>query len=265
MDCATGLCTDGVCDAPGVDGAPCEQGVECQTGFCLNGLCHEQIYGTIVATPAPGVHIGTVMALPLNVTDPSFQSVECFFDNMSLGVSTDPNFATTISLQDQLDGDHTIVCVVTTAAAAPSTYTVPVTVHNWSEDVHPGEIRLDDEPDGGRDEDDEDDGSAYVRMTVLNNDPSMTSARDLLLPIDAKDLAIVLPGVAPIPVVTGREVESDELKGVALRVPRAAFLSALQEGITFRKTIDPTKPLVVSLYAGSHLIGSDTVVIRQTM
>jgi hypothetical protein len=99
----------------------------------------------------------------------------------------------------------------------------------------------------------------------------------ILVPIDSRNLTLRVPGGSPVPASLGRvhvagdkttfeSGETDECDGssathVDLRFNRSAFAASVKAGIT-AGLINPNQAVTVSLYAGDHLIGTDSIKVK---
>jgi Bacterial Ig domain len=216
-----------------------------------------------VISPTNGQVLTTSMKVTVKVLDSRFAKVECFVDGVSLGASTNPNFTTTVSLVNKIDGELVVTCKAQDSSGNVGTQTATPTVKNWLERVRPQAFNLKSK-------------GIYVRMVVRNTDRQVLNASNLI-PISGKNLTLQIPGVSPVPVIvstpTGtKDDDSDgdgeddpddkDYRRVVLKVSRPTFVASVKAGIAVG-SIDPKKPLSVKLYSGTHYIGSDTMDVKQ--
>ena len=216
-----------------------------------------------LVSPLSGQIATTSMNVAVNVSDVYFASVECFVDGVSLGVSTSPSFRKSVSLLGKLDGASVVSCSARDQAGNMGTQSVTVNIKNWTERMRPHQFELGSHGDA-------------VRLLVRNVDPNVGNAASVLLPIAGKGLALSLPCVPPVPAYGAispktRDVQDDGdkdndaddpgLSRVLLKFSRPAFASSLKSAVQ-AKCIDPSKPVLVTFVAGGHVIGTDTIVIR---
>ena len=203
-----------------------------------------------LVSPVTGATAGASVTLQVNVIDDYFAQVECFEDGVSLGVSTSPQLAKTISLLDKLDGPVTFTCSARDLAGNVGTESATVTVKNWLLQLDPRTLNL---RSNGSD----------VQLEIDGANVS------LLLPVTGKGLAIAVPGGSPVPVAAkpgGYQLGTVTIGGVtesslALKFDRTALNAAIKAGLASGAIKDPSA-VTVRFLAGSRELGHDTIRVQ---
>jgi hypothetical protein len=261
--------------ANGTSIGSCAQAMSCVLSYDTARLPDGTLVITASAVDAAGnraesvsVNLTTVNAVPPNFitnpiasqivkgktfvaigsADPYFRSVECSVDGQSLGVSTNPNFTSTIDTLSKLDGPLVVSCQLRDVAGNVVTQTVTATIRNWTYDLDPDTLNLNSRG-----------GPLSLRLTGRN--------LQLLLPLADKSLTLVVPGGSPVPLLTDCESEAhdvshDGLSALTLRFDRTRFESSVRAGIASH-AIDPKKPLLVQLFSGTRDLGGDSIRIGE--
>ncbi|HUS28813.1 MAG TPA: Ig-like domain-containing protein [Kofleriaceae bacterium] len=223
----------------------------------VHAIADNDAITSFLTSPSPGAVVKTSLLVAINVRDADFASASCSVGSTALGGTTDPQFQQTVDLTSQLDGALTVSCSATDAAGNVGTESATVRVANWTEMFHPQSLRL---PAKGN----------WVTMSVRGVNAA------ILVPINARNLTLRVPGGAAVAASLGRvhvagdktsfDTEVDECDGpsathVDLRFNRAAFSASVKAGIA-AGLINPNQPVTVTLYAGDHLIGSDSIKVK---
>jgi hypothetical protein len=194
-----------------------------------------------VVSPTPGQLVRGTLPVAVSVADPYFQSVECFVDGTSLGVSTNPSFTQTVSILDKLDGPVTVLCTLRDLAGNVSTQSVTATIKTWTETLDPNTLNL--KANG-----------ATVTMNV--DGPSLS----LLMPAEQHALSLVVPGGSPVAFSSGSNASLNNAR-LSLKFDRSQLSSSILAGIA-AGAIDPSATLTIHLYSGSRDMGGASVTIK---
>ncbi|MBS1119889.1 MAG: hypothetical protein H6Q90_2117 [Deltaproteobacteria bacterium] len=214
-------------------------------------IADNSVPANFLTGPLDGAAAAGSFDLAVHVTDSNFASVECFVGGVSLGISSSPMFSTTVSLASIIDGALSVSCIARDLAGGSATESATVTVRNWTEQIYPHHLNLND-------------GKGRVTMSVRG--PNVA----LLLPVGSRALALSIPGAAPIPVLVGHghghedDHDCDDRRQghLDLKFERRAVVAAVRAALA-TGTIVKGKPFAVTLLSGDHVIGGDTMMVQR--
>ncbi|MBI4953714.1 MAG: hypothetical protein HY908_16940 [Myxococcales bacterium] len=204
-----------------------------------------------LTSPVDGAVVRGSLTVAVAIEDPSFASVECFVDGVSLGVSTNPTFNRVVDLSGTPSGPVLVLCAVTDLASNVGTEVAHVTLDAWTEEVSPRTLNL---RSAG--------GANSVTFTVEG--PNV----GLLLAAGAPPLALLVPGGTPVYATAHLgsaqvgDADRDGVPDLTLKFDRQALIAAIRAGIG-TGAIDPAVPVQVSLYAGARPVGADSLRVQR--
>ena len=142
VGCAAATCdaifnTRGLANGPFMVTATAVDHAGNQTTSQLHLVADNQAPAKFLVRPATGAIAAGSLTIQVNVTDPDFASAECFFDGVSLGVSTARAFTRTVNTLNTIDGASTVRCTATDLTGNVGTETATVTINNWTERLTP--------------------------------------------------------------------------------------------------------------------------------